>query len=65
MITVYERTIWYSNMCSSMFDYIIKLWLWSQVFGSDASSHEHKENIMILKKSIGNFRRLTRWSNER
>jgi len=43
MITMYERTIWYSKVYSSMHDHIIKFWLQSQVFGSDKSSSKHNE----------------------
>jgi len=65
MITMYERTMWYSSVCSSVQDHIIKFWLKGQVFGSDTSSFEHKESIMVLKKSIRNFCRLRRWSKGR
>jgi len=39
---MYEITIGYSNVHSSVHDYRIKFWLQSQVIGSKTSSYERK-----------------------
>ena len=50
MITIYETTIGYSNVCSSVQDHIIKFWLWSQFFGSETPSSERKGIHFVLKR---------------
>jgi len=61
MITMYEGTIGYYNVCSSAQDHIIKFWLQSQVLVSIHQAPSIKERIMVLKWSIENLWRLRRW----
>ena len=51
MITMYKRIVEYSNLCSSVHDYIIKFWLQIQVFGYDTSNSKCKgKNFRIQEK---------------
>jgi hypothetical protein len=62
MIRMYERTIWYYNVCLSVQDHIIIFLLQSQVIGFETSNSESKGNHFGTQEKL---LRLRRWYEER
>jgi len=53
MITMYEQKIRYPNLCSSVQDHIIKLWLQLKSrFGFDTPSSKHKRKAFWYSREV-------------
>jgi len=52
MIIIYEKIIWYSDVCSNVQEHRIKFWLWSQFLVLIHHALNIKESILVLNRSI-------------
>jgi len=51
MITIYKRTIWYANVCSSMYDHIIKFKVLNKFLVLKEQDYEHTIQHLNFERS--------------